>query len=239
MKPKTAMKNLVFALLITLISLTHAGGVAGSPADKDRAIREEFVRKAMESEEWKRKEQEADLHRRGEWPLLTASPVISPFADWDYYYVRGTIVWEPNSGQRFRRVEVPDGFVTDLASIPRIFWQVLKPQGRHAYAAVVHDYLYWEQDRSREEADLIFMIAMQDSKVNRATVKLLYTAVRRFGKDAWEKNSELKRSGERRLLKRFPPDFKITWNEWKNQPQVFESAAPDEEVPPVRRNATN
>jgi hypothetical protein len=46
-----------------------------------------------------------------------------------------------------------------------MFWSALRPDGEYAYAAVVHDYLYWTQSRSREEADQILKMAMEDSEV--------------------------------------------------------------------------
>ena len=36
--------------------------------------------------------------------------------------------------------DVPEGFVTDGASVPRIFWSVFPPVGRYFVAAIVHDY---------------------------------------------------------------------------------------------------
>lgn len=39
-------------------------------------------------------------------------------------------------------VHVPVGFVTDFASIPRLFWNILPPTGWYGAAAVVHDYCY-------------------------------------------------------------------------------------------------
>lgn len=39
-------------------------------------------------------------------------------------------------------ISVPAGFVTDLATIPRIFWTLLPPDGKYAKAAIIHDYLY-------------------------------------------------------------------------------------------------
>lgn len=38
-------------------------------------------------------------------------------------------------------VEVPAGFVTDGASVPRLLWWLFPPTGRYFLAAVVHDYL--------------------------------------------------------------------------------------------------
>ena len=39
------------------------------------------------------------------------------------------------------RITIPDGFETDLASVPRLFWALLPPQGAYERAAVLHDYL--------------------------------------------------------------------------------------------------
>lgn len=38
-------------------------------------------------------------------------------------------------------VEVPAGYITDLASVPRIFWRILPPFGEYSSASIVHDYL--------------------------------------------------------------------------------------------------
>src|SRR5262245_46141191 len=50
-------------------------------------------------------------------------------------------------------VVVPAGFVTDFASTPRALWSVVPPTGRYQLAAVVHDFLYWDQGCAREQAD--------------------------------------------------------------------------------------
>lgn len=39
------------------------------------------------------------------------------------------------------RYSVPLGFITDLASVPRVLWALLPPHGRYAKAAILHDYL--------------------------------------------------------------------------------------------------
>ena len=39
-------------------------------------------------------------------------------------------------------VNVPPGFTTDFASVPRVFWAIISPWGRHGRAAIVHDFLY-------------------------------------------------------------------------------------------------
>ena len=87
---------------------------------------------------------------------------------------------------------VPAGFVTDLASIPRIFWSLLRPDGLYAYAAIVHDHLYWTQSTTKETADTVLKFGMEDFKVDSVTVNTIYEAVNLFGGPAWEQNKKLK-----------------------------------------------
>lgn len=147
---------------------------------------------------------------------------LTRFAD-PVYIVTKPIKWTPNPPQKqtYQAVNVPAGFVTDLASIPRIFWSMLRPDGNYCYAAIIHDYLYWEQPVSRNTADEIFRFAMEDFKVNRATIETIQRAVQRGGGSAWEANAKLKKKGEKRLLKRFPEDPTTRWADWKNREDVF------------------
>jgi hypothetical protein len=140
------------------------------------------------------------------------------------YFLTAPISWKPNPGQeRYKAVTVPKGFVTDLASIPPIFFSALRPDGEYAYAAVVHDYLYWTQTRSRDEADDILKMAMEDFQVGTLRVGAIYTAVRLAGKSAWSGNAEKKAQGEQRILTRFPQDPRTKWEDWKQRPGVFAS----------------
>jgi len=129
----------------------------------------------------------------------------------------------PNAGQEeYAAVSVPTGFVTDLTSIPRAFWSLLRPDGEYAYAAVVHDYLYWMQTRSREEADQILKFAMEDFEIPVMTAGTIYGAVRAGGQVAWKGNAKLKAKGEKRLLTQFPQDPRTRWEDWKQRPGVFD-----------------
>jgi len=140
---------------------------------------------------------------------------LSRFSDPTYFLLK-PITWKPNPGQEsYSSVTVPVGFVTDFASIPRVFWSVLRPDGLYTYPAIVHDYLYWEQVVSREAADLIFKFGMEDFRLRSATIASVFNAVRAFGGSAWENNAKLKAAGERRVLNRFPDDPTITWKQWK------------------------
>jgi hypothetical protein len=69
---------------------------------------------------------------------------------------------EPLAQRCVMLVVVPAGFVTDFASIPRLFWTLVgHPAGRYAQAAVLHDFLYSSRAVPRGEADRIFREAMQ------------------------------------------------------------------------------
>jgi hypothetical protein len=150
-------------------------------------------------------------------------PVISPFANWDYYYLHKPISWTPESKHqnKYKAVKVPPGFVTDLTSIPQVFWSILSPSDRYAYAAIIHDYLYWTQIHPRDVADQILKICMEDLNVANVKVIAIYNAVRMFGGAAWEKNTKLKDMGEKRFLKKIPEDPQMTWDEWKNEKDIF------------------
>ncbi|MBB4112769.1 hypothetical protein FHT80_002088 [Rhizobium sp. BK226] len=151
-----------------------------------------------------------------------AAPLV-PFADWDFYFVDRTLEWtrrEPITNA-VNDVKVPKGFVTDLASVPRPFWSLLPRQGRYTYPAVLHDYLYWQQTCTRAQADDVLEAAMEELQVPAPQASTILIAVRMFGGGAWDNNADLKATGERRLLKLFPPDISTTWKIWKQQ-DVFE-----------------
>ena len=82
---------------------------------------------------------------------------------------------------RFRDVEVPKGYTTDGASVPRIFWWLFPPN-RTDYlpCAIVHDYLC---DLGRyKEADEKFRECLKELGVGKFTRRVLYYAVRVYHK---------------------------------------------------------
>ena len=101
---------------------------------------------------------------------------------------------------------IPKGFITDFASIPRVFWTVLSPDdARYIYAALVHDVLYEQHgELDREAAVYIFWEAMGATRrvpkpdlpgVSEPTRYAMWAAVRIFGQNAWD-------SGPRRRIAR-------------------------------------
>lgn len=167
----------------------------------------------------------ADPEAADKWlyPLLHAPGAVAGalhmgrFRD-RIYYLDKQIQWKPGPGQSGPEVVVPAGFVTDLGSIPRIFWSALPTDGVYTFPAIVHDYLYWTQKHPRELADEVFRQGMDDMKVPAAVALAIHKAVRLGGGGAWAKNAELKTRGERRLLVKFPNDPTTNWSDWKMRP---------------------
>lgn len=50
---------------------------------------------------------------------------------------------------------IPCGFVSDGASVPRVFWWLISPHGAALYAAVKHDFRLREFNYTRKERALI------------------------------------------------------------------------------------
>jgi hypothetical protein len=141
------------------------------------------------------------------------------------YVLTRPISWIPNENQksRYSRVDVPAGFVTDFASIPRAFWSLLQPDGEYTYPAIVHDYLYWTQDRPRKQSDRILKFGMEDFRIDPAVIRIIYGGVRIGGELAWQDNAKLKQAGEKRVIKldMLPDDPTIRWEDMKKRKDIF------------------
>lgn len=98
-------------------------------------------------------------------------------------------------------ITVPPGFVTDLASIPRLAASLYPPDGPWVKAAIVHDFLYgtrgtgvWDKHPSglsrptpytRAEADDVLREAMADRGVGLFARNVIWSAVRAGGAGGW------------------------------------------------------
>lgn len=92
-------------------------------------------------------------------------------------------------------ISVPAGFITDLATIPRIFWTLLPPDGKYAKAAIIHNYLYDNALRTKKEADLIFLDGMTVLGVPKWKRTIMYYAVRLFGKGMYNRKTPANKAG--------------------------------------------
>jgi len=83
-------------------------------------------------------------------------------------------------------VAVPEGFITDFASVPRIFWNILPPSGKYTKAAVLHDYFYQTHLVDKKTADNIFKEAMECLGVSKFKIWCMYNAVKFFGASSYK-----------------------------------------------------
>ena len=146
---------------------------------------------------------------------------VARFLDRTYYLIRNLSWTATGESKGLKEITAPTGFVTDFASIPRPFWAFLAPDDEYVTAAVVHDWLYWNQATSRSEADQALKDCMVELGVDAVKVTAIYQGVRLFGASAWEGNAALKAKGERRVLKKYPTDLTVRWETWKLEPDVF------------------
>jgi hypothetical protein len=147
------------------------------------------------------------------------APFVHAFADGGNWMLQSSLIHEIGKDGRYV-VIVPRGFVTDFASIPQVV-QVLRgvrpTTERYGVAAVVHDYLYWRQDCTREQSDRIMAIAMKEAGVSLLERTLIYEAVRQFGQTAWDGNRSARQAGLIRTVA--PPNDEVpptgTWDEYR------------------------
>ncbi len=87
----------------------------------------------------------------------------------------------------FLSVIVHEGFETDLASVPWIGRLLFLPDGPHAPAAILHDWLYVRRPFCRPLADAIFHQALIALGVTPWRAFVLHAAVRIGGWRAWRR----------------------------------------------------
>ena len=99
-----------------------------------------------------------------------------------------------------KTITVPAGFVTDFASVPWYARSLISVLGRHSIPAIVHDYLYWEQRCTRDQADAILREAMNEySSSWRDQIAVDY-AVKYGAQGAWDQNEADRKKGYIRVL---------------------------------------
>jgi hypothetical protein len=101
-----------------------------------------------------------------------------------------------------RLVVPPDGYNTNLASIPRIAWSIIGPPSGYGHGAdymravVPHDYLYeFAKDSEgcwvkRSDADRLMLHIMEQCGVHLWRREVMYAAVRVGGLHTWRKHKD-------------------------------------------------
>ena len=130
--------------------------------------------------------------------------IVSPMADGKRWIIRSDFGYDVSEKGSGESINVPVGFKTDFASVPRLLWGMIPRWGRYGNAAVVHDYCYWSQIYTRKRSDEIFKEGMVVLQVSSLLRNIIYYAVRIFGFMAWRKNKRHKESGKDRILDKIP-----------------------------------
>lgn len=129
---------------------------------------------------------------------------VSPLADGRTWVTRREFGYDIGTEGSGDTVEVEVGFMTDFASVPRPLWWFLPQWGKYGNAAVIHDWCYWEQKRTRKDADDIFNEAMGVLEVPGWKKFLMYWAVKLGGAPAWAGNKRLKEKGISKVAPMMP-----------------------------------
>ena len=109
--------------------------------------------------------------------------------------------WCLHEAYRFAKdghdITIPEGFLFDLASIPRFFWRFVAPFELSIVAPLLHDFLYRYAGQppagtvgngrtySRSDADHLFRHVMKLEGVPSWRRNAAFRAVRMFGGGAW------------------------------------------------------
>ena len=155
---------------------------------------------------WRRQVQRESVSSQAEHGIpsnetrgFTSALVVTPLADGKTWVLMHRFCYHIGRKDSLDMIHVEAGFMTDFASIPRPFWAVLPTWGKYGNAAVVHDWLYWKQDRSRKAADRIMLEAMDSLSVPKWQRYAIYWAVRVFGWLAWKRNAWDRADGVQRV----------------------------------------
>lgn len=137
---------------------------------------------------------------RSKPPLLDISPapLFEPFKDGRTWMLQGYLIHR--FGHTPYVLIVPAGFVTDLASVPDLAEPLLPRNGEYSTAAIIHDYLYWTQSCTREQADNLMAIVMRETGVAPWKGLLIYGAVRLAGQKAWDQDRDHRVNGAIRIV---------------------------------------
>ena len=93
-------------------------------------------------------------------PFAKGDVTVSEISETDWKLVDPVVY--AGSKQTFT---VPAGFVTDFATVPRIFFWLVPSYGAYTKAAVLHDYLTTTKAVSQADADGLFRRAMRELRV--------------------------------------------------------------------------
>jgi hypothetical protein len=123
-------------------------------------------------------------------PFSNITPSIRPTdGRWKDFIIEDEVKYTDR--KTGKTVTIPVGFVTDFTSIPKLVRWRLDVMGKHACAALIHDWFYrcgnWDDgtEVDRGEADRVLRDSADDLGVGWRDRWLLYSGVRAGGWASW------------------------------------------------------
>jgi hypothetical protein len=113
-----------------------------------------------------------------------ADHIFSPVPNSDDWIVRGEIRFY--SAILGRVITVPLLFITDLASTPFWLWWKYPPSGKYDLAVILHDWLFWTQQCTFDEANQVLREAMLICGCKQKDANNFYWGVRLGSKGVWD-----------------------------------------------------
>ena len=112
------------------------------------------------------------------YPVTYSAPLR---LEWINDTQKWRVLWPFNADWKSHTVRVPEGYMTDLASVPRIFRSLVPKSGHQA--AVTHDWSYGDgaPHMSRSDIDSMFLAGLLTLGVPWLRAKVMYWAVRAAG----------------------------------------------------------
>jgi len=139
---------------------------------------------------------------------------VTPYGDGQNWCLLEDFSFERGAEGSGLIITVPKLFITDFASVPRAFWNVIPPWGKYGFAAVIHDYLYYDQTLPKKDADEILMDGMEVLGVGTVERDIIYEAVSKAGQAAWDENTKKKATGFIRIADELPRSVLTTAFYW-------------------------
>jgi len=122
-------------------------------------------------------------------PFLQTSLAVAT-SDGRHCRTLSLLQYDSKNGER---IEIPIGTLTDGASIPQEFWNILPPFGVYWLACILHDFLYnshpkpdnIDDEEYRKWCDYMLLEAMESLEVPFIIRITIYEGVRYGGKHAY------------------------------------------------------
>jgi len=143
-------------------------------------------------------------------------PLMLEYIDGRFYKVTAPFTYHVGAPEGTTVVEVPAGFITDFASIPRILWSWIPPTGWYGKIAVIHDKLY----QDGKIGDLVIPQIYADQVLNEGMVILASAWVLEHGRtepgQPYVPRGEFKTLIEREAIYRgVRLGGRFTWNRYR------------------------